>query len=255
MARRTRRRRRRSHTSKWKKVLVPLGVLFAALAVAAAAAGTWAIDVYNSAPPLSSLQPVQKGRSSAIYAADGFYVAAAEAARALGRRAVLLTGDEALNPVPGVPPVAHAPAGAPIVTVPYAPHSEVMPRACAVVHQGGVGTTAQAMLAGRPMLVVPFSHDQPDNADRLRRKGVARVLERTRVSAEAFTHELQLLLADEPLAARAQAMAARMRQEPGAAGAADAIEALLATRGTAGRVPPMRAGGREPLPVRSAAAG
>jgi penicillin-binding protein 1A len=71
MARRTRRRRRRSHTSKWKKVLVPLGVLVAALAVAAAAAGTWAIDVYNSAPPLSSLQPVQKGRSSAIYAADG----------------------------------------------------------------------------------------------------------------------------------------------------------------------------------------
>jgi penicillin-binding protein 1A len=71
MARRTRRRRRRSHTSKWKKILVPLGVLVAALAVAGGAAGTWAIDVYNSAPPLSSLQPVQKGRSSAIYAADG----------------------------------------------------------------------------------------------------------------------------------------------------------------------------------------
>jgi len=173
--------------------------------------------------------------SSAVFAADGFYVAAAEAARALGRRAVLLTGDEALNPVPGVPPVAHAPAGTPIVTVPYAPHSEVMPRACAVVHQGGVGTTAQAMLSGRPMLVVPFSHDQPDNADRLRRHGVARVLERTRVSAEAFTRELQALLADEPLAARAQAMAARMRQEPGAAGAADAIEALLAKSGRASR--------------------
>ena len=71
MARRTRRRRRRSHTSKWKKILVPLGVLFAALAVAGGAAVTWAIDVYNSAPPLSSLQPVQNGRSSAIYAADG----------------------------------------------------------------------------------------------------------------------------------------------------------------------------------------
>ena len=59
------------HSSKWKKFLVPLGVLFAALAVAAGAAGTWAVNVYNSAPPLSSLQPVQKGRSSAIYAADG----------------------------------------------------------------------------------------------------------------------------------------------------------------------------------------
>src|SRR5829696_5731458 len=71
MARRTRRRRRRSHTSRWKKILVPLGVVFSALAVAGGAAGTWAVDVYNSAPPLSSLQPVQKGRSSAIYGADG----------------------------------------------------------------------------------------------------------------------------------------------------------------------------------------
>src|SRR5262245_44265628 len=170
--------------------------------------------------------------SSAVFAADGFYVAAAEAARRLGRRAVLLTGEAGLNPVPGVPPVAHAPAGAPIVTVPYAPHSEVMPRSCAVVHQGGVGTTAQAMLAGRPMLVVPFSHDQPDNADRLRRHGVARVLPRSHVSTAAFTRELQALLADQALAARAQAMAARMKQEPGAAGAADAIETLLARSAT-----------------------
>jgi UDP:flavonoid glycosyltransferase YjiC (YdhE family) len=192
-----------------------------------------ALDVFlrQGAPPI-----VFTLGSSAIYAADNFYVAAAEAARALGRRAVLMTGDDALNPVPGVPPVAHAPAGTPVVTVPYAPHSEVMPRAAVNVHQGGVGTTAQAMLAGRPMLVVPFSHDQPDNADRLRRRGVARVLERSRVSAGAFTRELAALLADEPLAARAQAMAVRMRQEPGAAGAADAIEALLVR---SGRVSPV----------------
>jgi len=173
--------------------------------------------------------------SSAVYAAGGFYAHAAEAARSLGRRAVLLVGEDGLNPVPGVPPVSHAPAGSPIVSVPYAPHSELMPRACAVVHQGGVGTTAQAMRAGRPMLVVPFSHDQPDNAERLRRKGVARVLARSQVSAAAFVRELQVLLADEPLARRAQEMAERMRNEPGAAGAADAVEGLLAARGTSGR--------------------
>jgi penicillin-binding protein 1A len=71
MARRTRRRRRKSHTSRWKKVLVPLGIFLGVLAVAAGVAASWAIDVYESAPPLSSLKPVQKGRSSAIYAADG----------------------------------------------------------------------------------------------------------------------------------------------------------------------------------------
>jgi penicillin-binding protein 1A len=71
MARRIRRRRRRSHASYWKKLLIPAGVLFAVLTVAGGVAGSWAISVYESAPPLSSLRPVQKGRSSAIYAADG----------------------------------------------------------------------------------------------------------------------------------------------------------------------------------------
>jgi penicillin-binding protein 1A len=71
MARRTRVRRRRSHTSLKKKLLVPVGILTAAIAIAGGVGASWAIDVYESAPPLSSLKPVQKGRSSAIYAADG----------------------------------------------------------------------------------------------------------------------------------------------------------------------------------------
>jgi penicillin-binding protein 1A len=50
---------------------VPLGVLLAVGIVAGGVAGGWAVNVYESAPPLSSLKPVQKGRSSAIYAADG----------------------------------------------------------------------------------------------------------------------------------------------------------------------------------------
>jgi penicillin-binding protein 1A len=71
MARRTRRRRRKSHNSRWKKLTIPLGVLVVVVGVAAGVAASWAIDVYESAPPLSSLKPVRKGRSSAIYAADG----------------------------------------------------------------------------------------------------------------------------------------------------------------------------------------
>ncbi len=48
-----------------------LGVVVAVLLVACGVAAGWAINVYNEAPPLSSLKPVQKGRSSAIYTADG----------------------------------------------------------------------------------------------------------------------------------------------------------------------------------------
>ncbi len=72
MSNRERRRRRRLRHAGWKsKLLVLVGGLFVAGAVAVGVGASWAVDVYNSAPPLSSLQPVQKGRSSAIYAADG----------------------------------------------------------------------------------------------------------------------------------------------------------------------------------------
>ena len=60
--------------------------------------------------------------------------------------------------------------------VPYAPFSALMPRLRALVHHGGIGTSAQALAAGIPQLVVPFAHDQFDNAARLRRLGVADTL-------------------------------------------------------------------------------
>ena len=55
----------------------------------------------------------------------------------------------------------------------HAPHARLLPRAAVTVHQGGVGTLQQDLRAGRPMLVVPSAHDQPDNADRARRLGLA----------------------------------------------------------------------------------
>ncbi len=71
MASRIRRRRRKQVHRVWRKVFIVIGVLVVAGLVAGGIAAAWALNIYNSAPPLSSLQPVQKGRSSAIYAADG----------------------------------------------------------------------------------------------------------------------------------------------------------------------------------------
>ena len=71
MATRVRRRRRKPHHPIWHKIAIPLGIVVALVLVAGGIAAAWAINVYNSAPALSSLKPVQKGRSSAIYAADG----------------------------------------------------------------------------------------------------------------------------------------------------------------------------------------
>jgi penicillin-binding protein 1A len=71
MATRIRRRRRQSRGRLWPKIAAPIAVIAALLVVAGIVGGAWALNIYNSAPPLSSLKPVQKGRSSAIYAADG----------------------------------------------------------------------------------------------------------------------------------------------------------------------------------------
>jgi penicillin-binding protein 1A len=71
MATRIRRRRRKPPHHVWHKIAIPVGVLVAVALVAGGIAAAWALSVYNSAPPLSSLKPVKKGTSSSIYAADG----------------------------------------------------------------------------------------------------------------------------------------------------------------------------------------
>ena len=71
MATRIRRKRRRPRKTRWPKVVLPILVVVGAIAAAGGIAAAWAINVYNEAPPLKDLHPVQKGRTSAIYTAEG----------------------------------------------------------------------------------------------------------------------------------------------------------------------------------------
>lgn len=48
--------------------------------------------------------------------------------------------------------------------VPYAPLATLLPHARAIVHHGGIGTSARALAAGIPQLVAPLAYDQFDNA-------------------------------------------------------------------------------------------
>ena len=107
---------------------------------------------------------------------------------------------------------------------PAAPHAQLFPRASAIVHQGGVGTTAQAMRAGRPMLVVPFAHDQFDNAERVRRLGVAKVVPRSRYSARTAEAMLKILLENHSYEQAAINVSNIVGAEHGSAVAAQAID-------------------------------
>jgi UDP:flavonoid glycosyltransferase YjiC (YdhE family) len=155
-----------------------------------------------------------------------FYEHSAAAARRLGRRAILLVGKE-----PGNRP-ERLPEG--VVAFDYAPYSQLFPRAAAIVHQGGIGTTAQAMRSGRPMLVMPYAHDQPDNAERLVRLGIARTISRQRYTAARAGAELRHLLDNPSYARRGKEIGEAIRQEDGARVACDALERMLAARDAEG---------------------
>lgn len=156
--------------------------------------------------------------SAAVMDARDFFEQSGEAARRLGRRAVLLYGTYS------DPPKV---LGGDIVGFDYAPYSHVFPRAACVVHQGGVGTTGQALRAGVPQLVVPFAHDQPDNAARCRRAGVAEVIPRDDYNAHAAAKQLEQILTDESYRIRATDAAEIVRNEGGTDAACDAIENIL----------------------------
>ena len=160
--------------------------------------------------------------SAAVHLAGDFYRESIAAAKMLKRRAVLLVGNDQNKPKHRLPED--------IIAVNYAPFGELLPRAAAMVHQGGVGTTGQGLRAGIPMLVVPFAHDQNDNGARAERLGVARNIGRNGYKAERVASELKELLGNPSYARRAREIGSRVRSESGAAFAVDLIQDQLNER-------------------------
>ena len=157
--------------------------------------------------------------SSAVFDPGRFYEQGAAAASWLGKRAVLLTGRDPNNQPRKLPPG--------VAAFDYAPYSKLFPRSCVVVHQGGIGTTAQAMRAGVPMLVMPYSHDQPDNADRVVRLGIGRSIPRGKFRGGRVVKELRILINEPSYSAKAAAVGKIIEKEDGAKCACDALEQLL----------------------------
>jgi len=152
--------------------------------------------------------------------AGDFYSESVKAALELGHRALLLVGQSERNTLPANLPPS-------ILVAEYLPYSEVMPRAAAIVHQGGIGTVAQSLRAGRPMLVVPWAHDQPDNAHRIRRIGAGLSLKRNQYRARTAAEQLAHLLEQPAYEANARKASTVIAGENGAERACDVIESVL----------------------------
>lgn len=158
--------------------------------------------------------------SFAVYAPGNFYVEAAAVARSLGQRAVLLTG-----------PGNTMTSDDQILVRPYAPHSMVFDHALAIIHHGGIGTTGQALRAGKPQLVVPHMGDQSDNAYRITLMGVGHRLPARRFTAErAIKRITSLINPKRPYLAKAGRIGAIVAAEHGARHAARSIENVIGRR-------------------------
>lgn len=164
--------------------------------------------------------------SSAVWVARDFYRESITAAKLLDRRAVLLIGDDRNRLAGALPPE--------VIAVNYAPFEALLPRACAMVHHGGVGTTSQGLRAGVPTLIVPFAFDQPDNAAHAERLGSSRTLPRNQYKAGRVAKELKALLEEPKYTQRARTIGQQIRTENGAGLACDLMEAVIDNRATAG---------------------
>lgn len=128
--------------------------------------------------------------------AKSFFMNALDALRALGRRGLFLTTFADQVPTPLPPEVRWQP---------HAPFDELLPRVALLVHHGGIGTTAEALRAGVPQLVLPFAFDQFDNGRRIRQLGAGNVLPAARADVPRLHHEMARLLARGPVLAKAVA--------------------------------------------------
>lgn len=152
--------------------------------------------------------------------AEGTTELVIEALQRSGRRGVLAGGWNTMARTESLPDSVHF--------IDSAPHSELFPRMAAVVHHGGAGTTAAALRAGVPSVVVPHGADQFAWGRRLHELGAAPPpIPRKRLTPDILARALTQ--ASEPEMLRAtNDLGEKVRRERGAARAAELIVDLLA---------------------------
>jgi sterol 3beta-glucosyltransferase len=140
-----------------------------------------------------------------------------EALTRTGMRGIIATGWGGLKPA-DLPDTIHKIEGA--------PHDWLFPRMAAIVHHGGAGTTAAAIRAGKPQVVVPFFGDQPFWGKIMAQHGVAPdPIAQKSLTADNLAEALRRVTGDPAMAQAAEALGAAVRQEDGLKRAVEVIEA------------------------------
>lgn len=162
--------------------------------------------------------PIVFAPGSANRHATAFFRTAVEATAAIGRRALLVSSFR-----------EHLPSSLPahVAHVPYASFSTLFPLAAAVVHHGGIGTSAQGLAAGVRQLVMPMGFDQPDNAARLVRLNVARVVYPKNFTSATVATILRDILSSEAMESACALNRDRVAADDALARTCDLLEAAV----------------------------
>ncbi len=168
--------------------------------------GAWLLP--DASPLPDALENFLDAGEPPVYFGFGSMVAAAqagpalvEAARALGRRAILSQGWAELSFIEGRDDC---------MSIGDVNHERLFARVAAVVHHGGAGTTVTAARAGKPQVIVPHNYDQYYWARRVKKLGIgARGPQAKDLTAKGLTEALRESLRPE-IAAAAQSIAFRI---------------------------------------------
>ena len=148
--------------------------------------------------------PIIFTAGTAMKHANQFFLDCIEACQLLGQRGILLTQHPEQLP-------AELPQG--IQHFAYLPFSKVLPRALALVHHGGIGTTAQAIAAGIPQVIRPMAHDQPDTAARVEKLGIGASLSPKKFNAASLAEKLNTLITSQAVLDRCKFYAERINPD------------------------------------------
>ncbi len=162
--------------------------------------------------------PIAFTPGSGMMHARSFFAEAVKACQTLGRRGILLTRFEDQVPDQLPETVRH---------FKYVPFSQLLPRCSAIVHHGGIGTLSQAMVARIPQLIMPLAWDQPDNAYRLKRMGIADTILPKHFRAQAIAKKLAGLLENKEVSNKCHQYAKLLHQAKPLETTCDLIEAVV----------------------------
>ena len=120
--------------------------------------------------------------------------------------------------------------------VKHARFEDLFLRCRAVVHHGGIGTTAKCIAAGVPQLVIPRSHDQPDNANRIVELGLGKTLSYRKINTSKLAATLAQLLELKNLPSRCKQFQARVLAADTLSQVSDWAEEIAAKKASRHRV-------------------